>query len=94
MAKPDPKTAMEGLIREARERLPFGMSFDGCCEGRCDECAEKLLEFLDMTLCDWETRLSNGVVPTLGELHALGRDCQKVHGILQTNGINGSQTQP
>lgn len=89
MVKPDPKTAMENLIREARKRLPFGMSFDGHCEGRCDECPEKLLEFLDMTLCDWEARLRNGIAPTLGELHELGRECREVHDILQKKGVPG-----
>lgn len=85
MAKPDPKTAMELLIKEAREKLPFGMSFECYCDGHCDECPDKLLECLDMTLCDWETRLKKGIAPTLGELHALGRDCRQVYEIVVTN---------
>ena len=44
--KPDTKTAMENLIKEARGKIPFKLSMDGNCEGRCDVCPFKLLEFL------------------------------------------------
>lgn len=81
--KPDVKTAMENLIREARKRIPFHLSFSGNCEGRCDECPYKLMEFLDMDLSDWESRLKRGDVPTIGELHTLGRSCQELYDILK-----------
>lgn len=77
---------MEHLIKEAREKIPFNLSFDGNCEGRCDECPYKLIEFLDWDLKDWELRLKRGDVPTIGELHMLGRSCQELYDILKKQG--------
>lgn len=85
--KPDPKTALENLIKEARLKIPFNLSFEGHCEGRCDECPEKLLEFLDITLTEWEERLKKGDAPSLGELHLIGEDCQKVYSILNKKNV-------
>ena len=78
---------MENLIKEARGKIPFNLSFDGYCEGRCDECPEKLLEFLDINLLNWESRLKRGDVPNLGDVHALARDCEEVYAILEKKGL-------
>lgn len=85
--KPNTKTAMEKLIKEARERIPFNLSFDGYCEGRCDECPQKLLEFLDIDLSGWESRLKHGTTPNLGDVHRLARDCVEIYAILQKKGF-------
>ena len=87
MAKSDTKTAMGDLIKEARAKIPFDLSFDGFCEGRCDECPEKLLEFLDINLSDWESKLKNGIIPSLGDVHTLARDCKEVYSILVKKGL-------
>lgn len=87
MAKPNTTAAMANLIREAREKIPFQLSFDGHCEGRCDECPEKLLEFLDMDLSGWESRLKRGEVPNLGDVHTLAEACKEVYSILQKKGF-------
>ncbi len=85
--KPDIKTAMANLIKEARAKIPFNLSFSGNCEGRCEECSEKLLEYLDIDLLDWEARLKRGDTPTLTELGRLGRACTEVHAIMQKKGL-------
>lgn len=85
--KPDVKTAMEDLIKEARDKIPFNLSFDGNCEGRCDECPEKLLEFLDINLSDWESRLKRGETPKLGDIHTLVRSCKEIYALLQKKGF-------
>lgn len=85
--KPDVRTAMENLIKEAREKIPFNLSFDGNCEGRCDECPYKLLEFLDIDLSDWESRLKRGDIPNLGDVHTLARSCKEIYAILQKKGF-------
>lgn len=85
--KPNAKVAMENLIREAREKIPFDLSFDGHCEGRCDECPEKLLEFLDIDLSGWESRLKRGDTPDLGDVHTLARDCQEIYTIVRKKGL-------
>lgn len=85
--KSDVKTAMEDLIKQAREKMPFHLSFSGNCEGRCDECPFKLLEYLDMDLSNWEYKLQHGGVPTLGDVHALAKECKDVYAILQKQGL-------
>lgn len=83
MSKPDTRTAIAEMIQEARRRLPFETSFVRDCEGRCEECPFKLLEFLELELATWEARLGGGEVPSLGDVHRLGRDCTEVHALLQ-----------
>ncbi len=85
--KPNAKVAMENLIKEAREKIPFDISFDGHCEGRCDECPEKLLEFLDIDLSGWESRLKRGDTPDLGDVHTLARDCKEIYAIVRKKGL-------
>lgn len=85
--KPRANIAMANLIKEARERIPFNLPLTGFCEGRCDECPEKLLEFLDMELEDWDSRLKRGVVPDLGEVSALAKSCREVYSLLEKKGL-------
>lgn len=90
--KPRTKIAMANLIAQARQNIPFNLSFDGFCEGRCDECPEKLLEFLSIELSDWEIKLKNGITPNLGDIHSLAKDCKEVYSILCKKGlVNVSQ---
>ena len=85
--KPNTKTAMENLIKEAREKIPFNLSMDGNCEGRCDVCPFKLIEFLDTDFSIWESRLKRGDIPNLGDVHTLGRQCKELYAILQEKGF-------
>lgn len=85
--KPDTRTALANLMSQAREKLPFHLSFSGNCEGRCHECPAKLLEVLDTELAWWELRLQRGVVPSLGDVHRLARDCQEIHASLEGQGL-------
>jgi hypothetical protein len=84
--KPDVKTAMENLIKEARATIPFKLSFSGNCEGRCDECPEKLMEYLDIDLLNWEDKLKKGIVPTITDLQILARQCKETYAVLQKRG--------
>jgi len=85
--KPSTKVAMENLIKEAREKIPFNLFMDGVCEGRCDVCPFKLLEFLDIDLSSWESRLKRGDTPNLGDVHTLGRQCKELYAIMQKKGL-------
>ncbi|MDE2214373.1 MAG: hypothetical protein KGJ95_03545 [Candidatus Omnitrophica bacterium] len=85
--KPDVKTAMEDLIKDARGKIPFNLSFSGNCEGRCEECPYKLLEYLDMDLCSWENRLKKGEIPSAANLYALASDCKRIYAILLKQGL-------
>lgn len=85
--KPGVKTAMENLIKEARARLPFDFSFESHCEGRCEECPFKLMEFLDTDLSDWEYRLRRGNTPNHDDVQRLARDCKEIYAILHKKGF-------
>ena len=85
--KPTTKVAMENLIKEARSKIPFNLSFSGNCEGRCEECPFKLLEYLDMDLCNWEQRLKRGEAPSIDNLYVLVNDCKRIYAILLKQGL-------
>jgi hypothetical protein len=85
--KPDVKTAMEDLIKEARQRLPLRHSFNNNCEGRCEECPFKLLEYLDMDLSNWEEKLKKGDKPNIDDLYILANDCKRIRDILEKQGL-------
>jgi len=85
MAKPNTRIAMQNLIDEVRDTLPFDLPMAQVCNGICNGCSKKLLDFLDGELLDWQARLDAGEVPRLGDLTALGRTCRKVYRVLQRN---------
>ena len=85
--KPDTRTAMTQLIRQARGAIPFDLPDESVCGDACQGCSSKLLIFLETELDDWEMKLADGVVPTFGDLQRLGNQCSKIHRILQENGV-------
>ncbi|GAA5523676.1 hypothetical protein Maes01_00225 [Microbulbifer aestuariivivens] len=85
--KPDTRTAIRQIIAQARETLPFSMPAAELCAGPCGSCSKKLLEYLDGEIVEWEQRLDNGEVPTLGEVNKFGRLCQKIHRAIAANGL-------
>lgn len=89
MSKPRTEVAMALLIKEAREKIPFNLSFDGYCVGECDRCPQKLLELLDTELSVWESRLNHGVIPNLGDVHTVAKNCKEVYTIVQNKEFLG-----
>jgi len=85
--KPDRVTAMQNLITEVRNDFPFTVPEANICGISCVGCPKKLLEIVDTELCDWESKLSNEVVPTLGEISSLGKLCKNVRRGLKRNGL-------
>jgi len=83
----DVKTTMESLIKEIRGKVPFLMSFDGYCEGRCDVCPQKLIEFLDIEVSHWEAKMKHGVLPSAADIESLAKDYKKVYVQLEKEGI-------
>jgi hypothetical protein len=78
---------MYGLIRQLREAIPSGLSDDEICGDSCEGCSSKLLIYLENELDTWESRLEEGVTPTLGDLDRLAKQGRKIHRVLQQNGI-------
>ncbi len=85
--KPDCTSAMKNLITEVRSDFPFNASEANICGISCVGCPKKLLEIVDTELCDWEAKLSNNVVPKLGELSRLGKLCKIVRRGLKRNNL-------
>ncbi|WP_428820363.1 hypothetical protein [Microbulbifer sp. MCCC 1A16149] len=85
--KPDTTTAMRGLISKVRSALPFSLPAAELCAGPCRGCPKKLLELLDGEIVEWEQRLDNGEIPTLGDVNKFGRLCRKIHKAIAANGL-------
>ena len=85
--KPDVPTAMRQLIDEVRHTLPFDLPEARVCNGPCDGCSLKLLDFLEMELEAWERRLDEGEKPGLAELSKLAKTSRRIHRVLQKNGL-------
>lgn len=89
--KPNTTTAMQNLIDEVRATIPFGAGEAQLCADSesCNGCSLKLLEFLEMELQDWEQKLQEGVQPSFGDVHKMGKTCKKIYMVLRKNGLVG-----
>lgn len=85
--KPKTPVAMKQLISQIRQTLPFGLPESQLCADECKGCSLKLLEFLDIELSEWEERLQQGEVPSLGDVHHVAKVSKKIHRVLDSNGI-------
>ncbi|MFB9885850.1 hypothetical protein [Balneatrix alpica] len=85
--KPRTVLAMQQLIAQVRQAVPFATPVSVLCTGVCHGCSKKLLDFLDLELLEWEQRLAQGETPTLGDLQKLAKTSQKVYRVLAKNGL-------
>lgn len=85
--KPNTSIAMQKLIDQVRDKMPFDANESQLCSDHCQGCSKKLLEFLDTELDDWELKLQNGEDPNFGELHHLGKTCKKIYLVLKNNNL-------
>lgn len=82
------REAMSSLITQVRNTVPFDLPAEILCAKTCDYgCPKKLMEYLDSELVSWEFRLAEGENPNFGEIHQLGKTAQKIHRVLQKNGL-------
>ena len=85
--KPNAPTAMRQLIAQVRQTLPFDLPEARVCDGPCEGCSLKLLDFLEGELDDWESRLDQGEKPGLAELSKLAKTSRRIHRVLYNNGL-------
>ncbi len=83
--KPKTPQAMEQIIAQVRETMPFDLPLSELCDGVCQGCSKKLLEYLDMELENWEYRLQQGEVPSLADISKLVKRSKKIYSVLQKN---------
>lgn len=88
MSKPNTRDAMQSLIVQVRETLPFQLSKEELCSG-CSRhgCAFKLLNYLDGELSDWELKLDSGESPDFGDIQQLAKVSKKIHKALSKLGL-------
>jgi len=87
IVKPKTPAAMQQLIQQVRETLPFNMPQAYVCADECKGCSLKLLEFLDLELMDWEDRLQRGEVPGLKDIQHMAKISQRIYKVLDKNGV-------
>lgn len=88
--KPDRTIAMQQLIQQVRVAMPFDLPEANLCSGKCNGCSQKLLDYLDTELEDWEYRLKEGERPDFGEIHRIAKTSKKIYQVMQKNGLVGS----
>lgn len=81
--KPDATTAMQQLIGQIRTSFPFDRPETQICNGPCDGCSMKLLDYLESELDSWESRIAAGERPGLAELSRLIRTSRKIGRVLE-----------
>jgi len=86
--KPDTRVAMRNLIAQIRQAMPFQLPEARVCEGPCEGCSMKLLDYLDSELESWEQRLDAGESPELGDLSRLAGTGRKIHRVMVANGLS------
>lgn len=85
--KPKTPVAMQQLIDQVREALPFDTPAGYVCADECRGCSLKLLAFLDTELMAQEDRLLQGETPTLADIHRLAKLSRRVYAVLKENGV-------
>ena len=91
--KPDTTTAMSHLITQVREAIPFDLPEAYICSGNCNGCSQKLIDFLDMEIINWENKLEAGDKPNFGDLHRLANMSRKIYRVLDRNNLIQVDTQ-
>lgn len=91
-SKPNTRIAMRRLIAQVRETIPFNLMDAQICGDSCEGCSSKLLFYLESELDTWESRLADGVIPTLGDLDRLAKQGRKIQRVLQRNGLLDSSS--
>ncbi|MGD2118285.1 MAG: hypothetical protein PVG66_08000 [Chromatiales bacterium] len=83
---------MHNLIQQVRQVIPFDLPEARVCSPHgesCIGCPQKLLEYLEMELDNWQDRLQQGEVPNFGDLDKLAKSSKKIHAIMVKNGLIG-----
>lgn len=84
--KPKTDVVMANMIQQIRETFPFDMSEEELCAEACAHgCPQKLLEYLQMEITEWEQRLENGEIPNFRDIQKLAKTGKKIYQVLEKN---------
>ncbi|MCP4879270.1 MAG: hypothetical protein GY905_01905 [Gammaproteobacteria bacterium] len=83
--KPNTRQAMLQLIADIKQVLPFEAPEAQLCSGLCVGCPKKVMAFMEHEVSACEQALTNGQMPSLGEVQQLANTAQKVRKIMLKN---------
>lgn len=78
---------MRHLIQQIRSELPFDLPQSRICNGPCQGCSVKLLDYMENELLNWEMRLAGGEQPGFAELSGLAKSARRIKKALERNGL-------
>lgn len=77
---------MYEIIQAIKETFPFALTEQELCADTCsDGCPKILLEYIQMEISEWECRLSNGEIPTFGDVEKMMKTGRKILNVLEKN---------
>ena len=85
--KPNTQVAMQQLIEQINDVMPFGMSEAEICAGKCLGCPKKLVEYISSEIDHHQATLDSGDKPSLADISDLARIATKVRRSLARNGL-------
>lgn len=84
--KPKTPEVMRDIITQIRAKFPFALSSEDLCAETCSYgCPLKLLEYMDAEISQWEMRLNEGQIPTLGDIAKLSKTSRRIYTVLEKN---------
>ena len=72
--------------------MPFDLPEANLCSGKCNGCSQKLLDYLDTELEDWEYRLDAGETPDFGDINKIAKTSKKIYRVMKKNGLVDNDT--
>jgi len=93
--KPNTRIAMQQIIDEVRDTIPFDTPEANLCadSSNCTGCSLKLMEFLAMELDNWQYKLDNNETPTFGDIQKMVKSSKKIYKVLKINGLFEPKTE-
>ena len=84
--KPTTDIVMSEMIQTIRETFPFSLTEQELCTDTCsDGCPKVLLEYMQMEISGWESRLNQGEKPTFGDIENMKKTGRKIFNVLAKN---------
>jgi hypothetical protein len=85
--KPNTTKAMQQLIGQIKQQIPFNLPVEKICAGDCYGCPKKLLLYLECEIENWQHALDNKEIPKLGDIQKLAKTSKKIYAVLDKNGL-------
>lgn len=86
--KPKTDVVMVNMIQQIRETFPFDISEEELCAESCAHgCPQKLMEYMQAEITEWEQRLENGEIPNFRDIQNFSKTGKKIYRVLERNNL-------